>query len=203
MKTNIGTKINDIKTNIGNKFSEAWTNAKNAISESKVGTHFTSIKNKLKTTFSDIGTTVGNAIGGKFSSVINSITGFAGKIINGFIKNINKVIKVINDIPGVKLKTIGEVNIPKLATGTNQIEVEGLYHLHQGEAVVPKKYNPAINNRMYSENNEKMLRKMDDLLELLNNMETTNNVYIGNEKVHKSTVRYINRQQNIYGTTVV
>lgn len=203
MKTNIGTKINDIKTNIGNKFSEAWTNAKNAISESKVGTHFTSIKNKLKTTFSDIGTTVGNAIGGKFSSVINSITGFAGKIINGFIRNINKVIKVINDIPGVKLKTIGEVNIPKLATGTNQIEVEGLYHLHQGEAVVPKKYNPAINNRMYSENNEKMLRKMDDLLELLNNAEMTNNVYIGNEKVHKSTVRYINRQQNIYGTTVV
>ena len=66
-----------------------------------------------------------------------------------------------------------------------------------------KKYNPAINNRMYSENNEKMLRKMDDLLELLNNMETTNNVYIGNEKVHKSTVRYINREQNIYGTTVV
>lgn len=203
MKNNIGSKISDIKNNIGNKFSEAWSNAKEAISESKVGKHFTSIKNKLKTTFSDIGTTVGNAIGGKFSSVINSITGFAGKIINGFIKNINKVIKVINDIPGVKLKTIGEVNIPKLATGTNQIEVEGLYHLHQGEAVVPKKYNPAINNRMYSENNEKMLRKMDDLLELLNNMETTNNVYIGNEKVHKSTVRYINRQQNIYGTTVV
>ena len=203
MKTNIGTKINDIKTNIGNKFSEAWTNAKNAISESKVGQHFIGIKNKLKTTFSDIGTTVGNAIGGKFSSVINSITGFAGKIINGFIRNINKVIRVINDIPGVKLKTIGEVNIPKLATGTNQIEVEGLYHLHQGEAVVPKKYNPAVNNKAYSENNEKMLRKMDDLLNLLNNMETTNNVYIGNEKVHKSTVRYINREQNIYGTTVV
>lgn len=203
MKNNIGSKISDIKNNIGNKFSEAWTNAKNAISESKVGQHFTSIKNKLKTTFSDIGTTVGNAIGSKFSGVINSITGFAGKVINGFIKNINKVINIINEIPGVKLKTIGEVNIPKLATGTNQIEVEGLYHLHQGEAVVPKKYNPAVNNKAYSENNEKMLRKMDDLLNLLNNMETTNNVYIGNEKVHKSTVRYINREQNIYGTTVV
>lgn len=203
MKNNIGSKISDIKNNIGNKFSEAWSNAKEAISESKVGKHFTSIKNKLKDTFSAIGTTVGGAIGDKFSTVINKVIGFAEKTINGFIRAINRAIGLINDIPGVKIKKLTELSIPKLATGTNNIEAEGLYHLHQGEAVVPKKYNPAINNRMYSENNEKMLRKMDDLLELLNNMETTNNVYIGNEKVHKSTVRYINRQQNIYGTTVV
>lgn len=203
MKNNIGSKISDIKNNIGNKFSEAWSNAKDAISESKVGKHFTNIKNKLKDTFSAIGTTVGGAIGDKFSTVINKVIGFAEKTINGFIRAINKAIGLINDIPGVKIKKLTELSIPRLATGTNKIEAEGLYHLHQGEAVVPKKYNPAINNRMYSENNEKMLRKMDDLLELLNNMETTNNVYIGNEKVHKSTVRYINREQNIYGTTVV
>lgn len=203
MKNNIGSKISDIKNNIGNKFSEAWSNAKEAISESKVGKHFTNIKNKLKDIFSAIGTTVGGAIGDKFSTVINKVIGFAEKTINGFIRAINRAIGLINDIPGVKIKKLTELSIPKLATGTNNIEAEGLYHLHQGEAVVPKKYNPAINNRMYSENNEKMLRKMDDLLELLNNMETTNNVYIGNEKVHKSTVRYINRQQNIYGTTVV
>lgn len=203
MKNNIGSKISDIKNNIGNKFSEAWSNAKEAISESKVGKHFTNIKNKLKDTFSAIGTTVGGAIGDKFSTVINKVIGFAEKTINGFIRAINKAIGLINDIPGVKIKKLTELSIPKLATGTNNIEAEGLYHLHQGEAVVPKKYNPAINNRMYSENNEKMLRKMDDLLELLNNMETTNNVYIGNEKVHKSTVRYINRERNIYGTSVV
>jgi len=203
MKNNIGSKISDIKNNIGNKFSEAWTNAKNAISESKVGKHFTNIKNKLQNVFSGIGTTVGNAIGGKFSTVVNKVIGFAEKTINGFIRAINKAIGLINDIPGVKIKKINEINIPKLATGTNNIETEGLYHLHQGEAVVPKKYNPAINNKAYSENNEKMLRKMDDLLNLLNNMETTNNVYIGNDKVHKSTVRFINREQNIYGTTVI
>ena len=203
MKNNIGSKISDIKNNIGNKFSEAWSNAKEAISESKVGKHFTNIKNKLKDTFSAIGTTVGGAIGDKFSTVINKVIGFAEKTINGFIRAINRAIGLINDIPGVKIKKLTELSIPKLATGTNNIEAEGLYHLHQGEAVVPKKYNPAINNRMYSENNEKMLRKMDDLLELLNNMETTNNVYIGNEKVHKSTVRYINRERNIYGTSVV
>ena len=133
------------------------------------------------------------------SKIINK----AVDVINGFIRAVNKAVGAINAIPGVKLSKLSTIDYPKLATGTNKIEVEGLYHLHQGEAVVPKKYNPAINNKVYYENNEKMLRKMDDLLNLLNIMETTNNVYIGNDKVHKSTVRYINREQNIYGTTVV
>ncbi len=35
--------------------------------------------------------------------------------------------------------------IPKLATGTNYIPKEGIYHLHEGESVVPKKYNPNAN----------------------------------------------------------
>lgn len=39
-----------------------------------------------------------------------------------------------------------DINIPKLATGTNYIPQEGIYHLHEGEAVVPKKYNPANDN---------------------------------------------------------
>jgi hypothetical protein len=34
--------------------------------------------------------------------------------------------------------------IPKLATGTNNVQRDGLAFLHQGEAVVPKKYNPAM-----------------------------------------------------------
>jgi hypothetical protein len=33
---------------------------------------------------------------------------------------------------------------PKLATGTNNVKGDGLAYLHQGEAVVPKKYNPAM-----------------------------------------------------------
>ena len=197
--------IKKVFSTVGKWFGDTFTGAWNAIKKafSSVGSFFGGIFDTIKNTFKEVGTTVGNAIGKSFANVVNTIIGFAEKTINGFIKAINIAIEVINAIPGVKIKKLKELEIPKLATGTNKIEREGLYHLHQGEAVVPKKYNPAINNKVYSENNEKMLSKMDDLLEMLNNMETTNNVYIGNEKVHKSTVRYINREQNIYGTTVV
>ena len=185
----------------GDTFSSAWNSIKKAFSN--VGSFFGGIFTTITNTFREVGTTVGNAIGKSFANVVNAIISFAEKTINGFIRAINKVVNIINEIPGVNIKTLKELNIPKLSTGTNKIEREGLYHLHQGEAVVPKKYNPAINNKAYSENNEKMLSKMDTLLDLLNNMETTQIVNIGNERVHKSTVRYINREQNIYGTTVV
>lgn len=202
---NTWNNIKNVFATVVTFFGNTFRNAVSAITNTfgAVLTFFSGIFASIKKIFTTIGGTIGNAIGKSFANVVNSIISFAEKTINGFIRAINKAIGLINEIPGVKVKKLTELSIPKLATGTNQIEVEGLYHLHQGEAVVPKKYNPAVNNKAYNENNEKMLRKMDDLLNLLNNMETTNNVYIGNEKVHKSTVRYINREQNIYGTTVV
>lgn len=75
-------------------------------------------------------------------------------IINGFLLPFNAVISGLNLIPGVyipKLK-VTIPKIPKLATGTNFIPKEGLYHLHQGEAVVPKKYNPEADNRNANNN---------------------------------------------------
>ena len=51
---------------------------------------------------------------------------------------------LINKIPGVNISTFAYKRFPRLATGTNYVEKEGLAYIHEGEAVVPKKYNPAI-----------------------------------------------------------
>jgi hypothetical protein len=45
-----------------------------------------------------------------------------------------------------QIKELG--GTPKLATGTNNVQRDGLAYLHQGEAVVPKKYNPAMGGGM-------------------------------------------------------
>ena len=203
IQTNIGTKFTNVRDDIQNKMKGASDKLKSFFTWDNIKSTFTTLTSKIQTKFGEIGTSVGKILSSKFNSVVSSIINKAVDVINGFIKAVNKAVGAINKIPGVDIKKIDTLKYPKLATGTNKIEVEGLYHLHQGEAVVPKKYNPAINSKVYNENNEKMLRKMDDLLNLLNNMETTNNIYIGNDKVHKSTLRYINREQNIYGTTVV
>ena len=103
---------------------------------------FQRVANVVKSVF----TSVKNAISSLFSGIANILKA----PINGLITLVNKVIKGLNKIkmpdwvPAIGGKGINIPLIPKLATGTNYIAREGLAYLHEGEAVVPKKYNPAL-----------------------------------------------------------
>ena len=84
-----------------------------------------------------------------------------------YLKNALKLgLEGINiNIPGTKIGVGWKpFKIPGLATGTNQIENEGLYHLHEGEAVVPKKYNPTTGGYDNGADNKQII----DLLVSLN-----------------------------------
>jgi phage-related protein len=96
-------------------FTRAWNGIKSAFSG--VSSFFRGIWNTIKSMFTNIGTTIGNAIGGAFKNVVNSIIQFAENTINGFIRAINGAIGLINKIPGVNIKKISTLNIPKLAKG--------------------------------------------------------------------------------------
>lgn len=84
----------------------------------------------------------------------NAVSGFANiikfplnqmiNLINAFIKGLNKV-KVPDWVPGVGGKGINIPLIPKLATGTNYVPDDMIAMIHEGEAVVPKKFNPYAN----------------------------------------------------------
>lgn len=201
VKTTITNKFNDIKNNIKTKMSEAWSSITSKFSLKTVGDHFQKIYNKIKNIFKEIGTTVGNVIGKSFANVVNAILKFAEKTINGFIKSINKVTDVINAIPGVKINKLNTIEIPKLATGTNRIEAEGLYHLHKNEAVVPEKYNPAVNDNLYD--NKGVIEAIDNVYDAINNLGITNVVNLGNKTLYKETIKYSKTQNNVYGENVM
>lgn len=157
--------------------------------------------NELKKKISDIWDGIWTSI----KNVINKILKGVEKFINGIVKGINGLSKGLRqignkvfDIIGVDVKfnPISEINIPKLATGTNEIEYEGLYHLHPGEAVVPKKYNPALGNG----GSEEMNNKLDTLIDIMNNMSFTNVVNVGNKKLFEEQQSFNKKQQNKYGT---
>ena len=99
----------------GNTFSAAW----NAITKvfSKVGNFFKGVWNTIKDIFKSIGGSIGEAVSNAFSSAINWVLDKAIGIINGFISAINTAIGVINKIPGVEIKKLSKLQVPKLAEG--------------------------------------------------------------------------------------
>lgn len=101
-------------------------------------------------------------------------------IANGFIWGINQIINGLNllliplrgiivavaKVSGkdISMSDVKVPNIPYLEVGTPYVETEGLYHLHEGEMVTPKKYNPNANGYDNSSDNKEII----DLLVSLN-----------------------------------
>ena len=113
--TGIKNVFASVKSWFSGVFSGAWTAIKNCFSG--VGSFFSGIWNTIKSKFTTIGSSIGDAIGGAFKKVVNSIIKFAENTINGFIKAINAAISLINNIPGVNIKKLTLLSIPKLAKG--------------------------------------------------------------------------------------
>lgn len=67
--------------------------------------------------FSDVGKKIGDAVSGAVKSAVNWILDKAIGLINGFLKAINTAIGIINKIPGVELKKLSLLEVPKLAQG--------------------------------------------------------------------------------------
>lgn len=78
---------------------------------------FSGLISKIVGLFKTIGTKVGNAIGSAFKIVINGVLNAIENILNFPIKSINKLIGVINKVPGINIKTLPTFNLPRLAVG--------------------------------------------------------------------------------------
>ena len=165
----VGTFIMGVFQNVFNFVSGIFTSLWNVI-QTVVNT-IVSIFSTAWNTIKNVATTVWNGIlglfsaGGKiFTGVVEGIAGVFKTIVNALIRGINKIISIpFNTINGIlnfirnidvlgvspfkglwKQNPLPIPQIPMLNVGTNYIAREGLAYLHEGEAVVPKKYNPAI-----------------------------------------------------------
>ena len=78
---------------------------------------FGNLISKIVGLFKKIGTKVGDAISGAFKAVINGVLKAIENILNFPIKSINKLINVINKVPGIDLGTLPTFKLPRLAKG--------------------------------------------------------------------------------------
>lgn len=102
-------------------------------------------------TFKDKLVAVGNNIKDFFASIGQAIynifkvpINFLIEAINVFIRGLN-MIKIPNWVPGIGGKGFNIREIPKLNVGTNYVPEDTLAMIHEGEAVIPKKFNPYAN----------------------------------------------------------
>ena len=169
---NLWNRIVDIFSAVGNFFANVFTSAWNGIRNafSGVTSFFQGIWNTIKNMFTSIGTTIGNGIGNAFKAVVNSIISFAENTINGFIRSINWAIDTINNIPGVNISRISELNIPRLKVGMANVPYDDyLALLHKGERVLTAK-----ENREYTNGNEESVSN--------NNIDNSFNLTINSPK---------------------
>lgn len=164
------------------------------IKDNKVDGTVTSFGKALKDSAGDIKTFFNTSLSG--SAGWSSGYTFGKSVGNGISQGLKDAsYPSINILTSAGLK-LGSFKIQAYEKGTNQVPYEGLYHLHKDEAVVPKKYNPAVGGGYTGELDE----KIDRLISIVENMDTTTTVNVGNKTLYEEQRRYNNFQRNKYGS---
>lgn len=165
IKDTASSVFNGIKDAIGNVWdgiknttSSMWNGIKDTITgiwdglKDTASSAFNGIKDTISGVWDGVKGSTDKIWGGITDSVKGAINGVIGAI-NGMIGALNgldiNLPKIPDWVPGLGGKGGGSIGfpdipkIPKLDVGTNYVKRDGLAMIHEGEAVVPKKYNPA------------------------------------------------------------
>ena len=107
-------------------FKGLWDNiingVKNAVQGIKdifatVVNFFKGLVSQIVNAFGSLGTKAGEAISGAFKAVVNAVLRTIESVLNAPIRAINRLIGVINNVPGINLRTLSTFNLPRLAVG--------------------------------------------------------------------------------------
>lgn len=186
LKGDISGAFESLKNTVINVFQIIWNTIKNIFS-------------KIWDFIGNIAKSMGNIFGNAIKGTVNAIIGFAEKTINGFLKAINVAIDVINAIPGVNIKRLTLLDIPRLASGT---VATGPMVAEIGE-YSGAKTNPEIvspEDRIYANMVKALRETKDDRPSSTEGIELTINVKYEDGK---TIIQKINTAQNQAGKTLL
>lgn len=119
IKANFNEIISFIKNVFSGNWEGAWQNIKNIfknIWEFMKKTAQT-VWNLITSMVSNIGKTTGSIISSAFKSIVNTVLRTIENVLNAPIRSVNKLIGVINAVPGINLGYLSTFNLPRLAKG--------------------------------------------------------------------------------------
>jgi len=97
------------------KFTKAWDTIKFIFSHA--GEFFSGIWDTIKQKFTEIGAKIGDAMGGAFKTAVNAVLQTVENVVNAPINAINRLVDVINAVPGINLGYLNNISLPRLAQG--------------------------------------------------------------------------------------
>lgn len=111
--------IQFVKGVFSGDWQQAWEGVKKIF-----GAIWDWIKNTLKTvlqiawnTVKGIASRVGETISNVFKAIVNGVLSGVERVLNSPIRAVNRLIGVINAVPGINLSTLPTFNLPRLKTG--------------------------------------------------------------------------------------
>ena len=150
---------------------------------------FGDLWNRIKDKFVKIGQGIGEAVGGAFKTVVNGILNAVENILNVPIRAINGLIDTINEVPGISISRLTEINLPRLEKG-GIVDKATLAMVGENgrEAIVPLENNTGW---------------IDELAEKIGTGNETIIVKIGEETVVDTFIEKIkeksyNRNRNVF-----
>lgn len=117
--TKIVQPVGNFFSNLWNGFKTGAVNAWNGIKNifSTIGNFFGNIIRTIINKFRDMGARVGEVVSGAFKGVVNGVLSAIERVLNSPIRAVNRLIGVINAVPGINLSTLPTFNLPRLKTG--------------------------------------------------------------------------------------
>lgn len=119
IKTIFDNIIGFIKNVFTGNWAGAWENIKNIFKAvfDQILNFFNLVFGIIKNTVVAVGKTVGNILAGVFKAVVNGVMGAIETVLNAPIRAVNRLIGVINKVPGINLGKLSTFRLPRLARG--------------------------------------------------------------------------------------
>lgn len=191
--TNVITLFTSIVTTINNKVIKPIVNLFSGVVTTVIGF------------FKNIGVSVANAFAGTFKSVLNGAFKLVENLINGFIDSLNAVVKIVNKLPGVDIKYVSKLKIPRFAQGGYPTSGDLFFANENG---VPEMVG-RIGNQTAVANNDQITTSITNaLLSALSQYDfggskSPTTIYIGNKKVYEGYGDYVSEENDRYGTNMI
>lgn len=183
-------------------FKNAWNTIKGVWDGAK--TYFKGVKDLFVGIFTLDGNKIKNGLKQMLQGMGNIIIAFIEGVINAFLIPINAAIKLINKIPGVSIPQIkvSIPRIPKFEVGTDYVPNDMIAQIHEGEKIIPKKFNSdEYVKRSDYNNNARVESLLEELIDTLERKDM--NAYISESAIGKASQNYRNLQSRIIGEELI